>query len=197
MGLISDPTGVLNRMKPRQLASLSSTSHRVDPIPTGSRKARHECATNLLRRRTFARRRPRSAKLGFRGDKSWFEATGAKPSRRKSSVLNMRTGTEILTKLLKSGACPLPRCANMRKFSASTSNGDGKWSNGSGGGDATLEEYSDVVVCPLSKEPLKIFQDGKELFSESINAAFPVEDGIPCLVPLLGRIVNVEPDEGN
>lgn len=109
----------------------------------------------------------------------------------------MPTGTEILKKLLKPGACPLYRCANVRNFSAGTSRGDGNRSKESVGGDATLEEYSDVIVCPLSKEPLKIFQDGKELLSESIDAAFPVEDGIPCLVPILGRIVTVEPDDGN
>lgn len=109
----------------------------------------------------------------------------------------MRKGTELLEKVLKPGALPTRYRTSVCQFSASATDGGEKSSAKLQGGDATLDEYLDVIVCPLTKEPLKMFQDGKELLSESIGAAFPVKDGTPCLVPLLGRIVSAEPDESS
>ena len=40
----------------------------------------------------------------------------------------------------------------------------------------------DILVCPLTKGPLKYDQDGLELISEKAKLAFPIEDGIPIML---------------
>ena len=40
----------------------------------------------------------------------------------------------------------------------------------------------DILVCPLTKGPLKYDQDRLELISEKANLAFPIEDGIPIML---------------
>ena len=43
----------------------------------------------------------------------------------------------------------------------------------------------DILVCPVSKGPLKYNKGENELISLEAGLAFPVEDGIPIM--LLGR----------
>jgi|TARA_B110000467_G_C17973517_1_gene291421 uncharacterized protein len=43
----------------------------------------------------------------------------------------------------------------------------------------------DILVCPISKGPLKYNKGENELISLEAGLAFPVEDGIPIM--LLGR----------
>ena len=43
----------------------------------------------------------------------------------------------------------------------------------------------DILVCPISKGPLKYNKEENELISLEAGLAFPVEDGIPIM--LLGR----------
>jgi hypothetical protein len=43
----------------------------------------------------------------------------------------------------------------------------------------------DILVCPISKGPLKYNKVENELISLEAGLAFPVEDGIPIM--LLGR----------
>ena len=43
----------------------------------------------------------------------------------------------------------------------------------------------DILVCPISKGPLKYNKGDNELISLEAGLAFPVEDGIPIM--LLGR----------
>ena len=43
----------------------------------------------------------------------------------------------------------------------------------------------DILVCPISKGPLKYNKGKNELISLEAGLAFPVEDGIPIM--LLGR----------
>ena len=40
----------------------------------------------------------------------------------------------------------------------------------------------DILVCPLTKGPLKYDQDRLELVSEKAKLAFPIEDGIPIML---------------
>ena len=40
----------------------------------------------------------------------------------------------------------------------------------------------DILVCPLTKGPLKYDQDKLELISEKAKLAFPIEDGIPIML---------------
>ncbi|PKA56005.1 hypothetical protein AXF42_Ash014677 [Apostasia shenzhenica] len=48
----------------------------------------------------------------------------------------------------------------------------------------------DIIVCPLSKQPLRLCQETQYLISDEIGVSFPVVDGIPCLVPKDGRILD-------
>ena len=54
--------------------------------------------------------------------------------------------------------------------------------NGKNGIDKKL---LDILVCPISKGPLKYNKGENELISLEAGLAFPVEDGIPIM--LLGR----------
>ncbi|KAL3689687.1 hypothetical protein R1sor_015996 [Riccia sorocarpa] len=46
------------------------------------------------------------------------------------------------------------------------------------------------IVCPLTKQPLRYCKESQELFSDSIGVAYPIKEGIPCLAPLSGRVVD-------
>tara|TARA_B100001057_G_scaffold186054_1_gene186836 strand:+ start:675 stop:851 length:177 start_codon:yes stop_codon:yes gene_type:complete len=39
----------------------------------------------------------------------------------------------------------------------------------------------DILVCPVSKEPLE--QIGDELVCKKSNLAYPIRDGIPVMIP--------------
>ena len=40
----------------------------------------------------------------------------------------------------------------------------------------------DLLVCPLTKGPLKYDEENSELISEKAKLAFPIEDGIPIML---------------
>ena len=40
----------------------------------------------------------------------------------------------------------------------------------------------DILVCPLTKEPLRYDQQAEELISEKAGLAFPIRDGIPIML---------------
>ena len=54
--------------------------------------------------------------------------------------------------------------------------------NGKNGIDKKL---LDILVCPISKGPLKYNKEENELISLEAGLAFPIEDGIPIM--LLGK----------
>ncbi|KAL5206849.1 hypothetical protein ABZP36_035058 [Zizania latifolia] len=54
---------------------------------------------------------------------------------------------------------------------------------GSGGGDGIPQALADVLVCPLSKKPLRYCEASGSLVSDAVGVSFPIVDGIPCLVP--------------
>ena len=39
-----------------------------------------------------------------------------------------------------------------------------------------------LLVCPITKGPLKYDEANSELISEKANLAFPIEDGIPIML---------------
>ncbi|KAL2905924.1 Protein preY mitochondrial [Bienertia sinuspersici] len=53
---------------------------------------------------------------------------------------------------------------------------------------------SEILVCPLTKQPLRYCEKTGSLISDEIGVSFPVVDGIPCLVPKDGKILE---DEGS
>jgi len=40
----------------------------------------------------------------------------------------------------------------------------------------------EILVCPISKSPLKYDKDAQELISEQAKLAFPIRDGIPIML---------------
>ena len=48
----------------------------------------------------------------------------------------------------------------------------------------------DILVCPISKGPLKYNKGENELISLEAGLAFPVEDGIPIMLLSRARKIN-------
>ena len=48
----------------------------------------------------------------------------------------------------------------------------------------------DILVCPISKGPLKYNKGDNELISLEAGLAFPVEDGIPIMLLSRARKIN-------
>ncbi len=40
----------------------------------------------------------------------------------------------------------------------------------------------DILVCPLTKAPLRYDRDAQELISEEAGLAYPIRDGIPIML---------------
>ncbi len=41
----------------------------------------------------------------------------------------------------------------------------------------------EILVCPLTKEPLRYDAEQQELISDKAKLAFPIRDGIPIMLP--------------
>ncbi|KAL8160511.1 hypothetical protein V2J09_002048 [Rumex salicifolius] len=48
---------------------------------------------------------------------------------------------------------------------------------------------SEIMVCPLTKKPLRYCEKTDSLISDQIGVSFPIVNGIPCLVPTDGKIL--------
>ena len=48
----------------------------------------------------------------------------------------------------------------------------------------------DILVCPISKGPLKYNKGENELISLEAGLAFPIEDGIPIMLLSRARKIN-------
>ena len=48
----------------------------------------------------------------------------------------------------------------------------------------------DILVCPITKGPLKYNKDTSELISIEAGLAFPIEDGIPIMLLDRARKIN-------
>ncbi|XAR73743.1 hypothetical protein NMG60_11007814 [Bertholletia excelsa] len=58
------------------------------------------------------------------------------------------------------------------------------------GGFAVSKTLSEILVCPLSKQPLRVCEETNSLISDAIGVSYPIVDGIPCLVPKDGKIID-------
>lgn len=48
----------------------------------------------------------------------------------------------------------------------------------------------EILVCPVSKEPLEYDKDNQELISKKAGLAFPIRDGIPIMLVDEARSLN-------
>ncbi|KAJ4964334.1 hypothetical protein NE237_024273 [Protea cynaroides] len=51
---------------------------------------------------------------------------------------------------------------------------------------------SDILVCPLSKQPLRVCEESNSLISDALGVSYPIVDGIPCLVPKDGKLLETD-----
>ncbi|OAY60917.1 UPF0434 protein BRADO0313 [Manihot esculenta] len=61
-------------------------------------------------------------------------------------------------------------------------------------GNGINKTLSEILVCPLSKQPLRYCEKTKTLISDAICVSYPIKDGIPCLVPMDGKIIEADND---
>ncbi|NXY83861.1 PREY protein, partial [Alcedo cyanopectus] len=52
-----------------------------------------------------------------------------------------------------------------------------------------------LLVCPLSKRPLRYEETTNELINEELGIAYPVIDGIPNMIPEAARTTKKSPPE--
>ena len=45
----------------------------------------------------------------------------------------------------------------------------------------------ELLVCPLTKQPLRYDSERQELISDTVQLAFPIRDGIPIMLPSEAR----------
>ncbi len=62
------------------------------------------------------------------------------------------------------------------------------------GVDAKILE---ILVCPLTKGPLRYDAENQELISEQAGLAYPIRDGIPIMLPDEARTLGEGGDVGN
>ena len=62
---------------------------------------------------------------------------------------------------------------------------DSPESGGSGGGteaDSVDAKLLEILVCPLTKGPLRYDREAQELISEQARLAYPIREGIPIML---------------
>jgi len=52
----------------------------------------------------------------------------------------------------------------------------------------------DILVCPVSKAPLRYDRDAQELVCQASRLAYPVRDGIPVLLEAAARKLDSDTD---
>jgi uncharacterized protein YbaR (Trm112 family) len=62
------------------------------------------------------------------------------------------------------------------------------------GVDAKMLE---ILVCPLTKGPLRYDAENQELISEQAGLAYPIRDGIPIMLPDEARSLEEGGEVGN
>lgn len=57
-------------------------------------------------------------------------------------------------------------------------------------GDTSIDrKLLEILVCPLSKKPLRYDSARNELISDEIGVAYSIQNGIPNLIPHDGRLI--------
>ncbi|KAF0929721.1 hypothetical protein E2562_024414 [Oryza meyeriana var. granulata] len=70
-----------------------------------------------------------------------------------------------------------------------------RYSGGGGGEGGIPQALADVLVCPLSKKLLRSCEASGSLVSDAVGVSFPIVDGIPCLVPKDGKLLDHDQDK--
>ncbi len=55
----------------------------------------------------------------------------------------------------------------------------------------------EILVCPLTKGPLRYDAENQELISEQAGLAYPIRDGIPIMLPDEARSLEEGGEVGN
>ncbi len=66
-----------------------------------------------------------------------------------------------------------------------TMSDDSPESGGGGGGteaDSVDAKLLEILVCPLTKGPLRYDREAQELISEQARLAYPIREGIPIML---------------
>ncbi len=50
----------------------------------------------------------------------------------------------------------------------------------------------EILVCPVSKAPLRYDAERQELISDAAKLAYPVRDGIPIMLPKEARALDAD-----
>ena len=48
----------------------------------------------------------------------------------------------------------------------------------------------EILVCPVTRAPLRYDADAQELISDSAGLAYPIRDGIPIMLPEEARKID-------
>lgn len=48
----------------------------------------------------------------------------------------------------------------------------------------------EILVCPVTKEPLDYVRERQELVSKKAGLAYPIRDGIPVMLPDKARVLS-------
>lgn len=59
--------------------------------------------------------------------------------------------------------------------------------SGSGPSSTVDPKLLEILICPLTRGPLKYDAEAQELISERANLAFPIRDGIPIMLEFEAR----------
>ncbi len=54
-----------------------------------------------------------------------------------------------------------------------------------------------ILVCPVSKAPLVLSEDGSELICRASGLAYPIRDGIPIMLEEEARELTAEERQGS
>lgn len=50
----------------------------------------------------------------------------------------------------------------------------------------------DILICPVAKEPLLYHKKTQELICKASRLAYPIQDGIPMMLPEKARKISLE-----
>jgi uncharacterized protein YbaR (Trm112 family) len=50
----------------------------------------------------------------------------------------------------------------------------------------------EILVCPVSKAPLRYDAERQELISDGVKLAYPIRDGIPIMLPEEARALDTD-----
>lgn len=50
----------------------------------------------------------------------------------------------------------------------------------------------DILVCPVTRGPLRLDEERRELISDTAGLAYPIRDGVPVMLPEQARRLDGE-----